>query len=155
MANRIPIRGENKALREQVEKLNQKYFGGLLKINEVGYFTDVNYQTIAQAQFSGELIVGVGGRGFIAIGVNPIFMKVPFDLTDTLVHEMIHVWQYQTGNIDRDREGHGKWVCAMGAKIMKRDPQREITRYSTRAEARMIELLQKMRMAKANVRPRN
>ncbi len=150
----IPIRGENQALRDQVEKLNQKYFNGLLKINVVGYFEEINYQTIGQAQFSGYLVPGLGGVGHIALGINPVFMKVPFDLTDTLVHEMIHIWQFQTGNVDREKEGHGKWFCAMGTKIMKRDPQREITRYATKGERRMIMLLQQMRAAKANLRPR-
>jgi hypothetical protein len=147
----IPIRGENKALRDQVEKLNQKYFNGLLKINLVGYFEEINYQTIGQAQFSGALIPGVGGRGFIALGINPVFMKIPFDLTDTLVHEMIHIWQYQTGNVDREKEGHGKWFCKMGTAIMKKDPAREITRFATRSEAKIIRLLMQMKAAKMNL----
>lgn len=151
---RLPIRGENKALREQVEALNKKYFNGLLKINTVGYFEEISYETIGQAQFSGFLIPGQGGKGDISLGINPVFMKIPFDLTDTLVHEMIHVWQYQTGNIDREKEGHGKWFCKMGTVIMKKDPQREITRYATRAERKMITLLQQMRAAKANLRSR-
>lgn len=135
---RCPIRGENAKLREQVERLNRRFFEGRLKIDTVGYFSKIDPAIIAQAQFNGIYVPGKGGEGIMNVGVNPIFMNLKFDLTDTLVHELIHIWQYQTGRLDREREGHGKYFFAAGRMIMSKDPNIEITTYATKKETKML-----------------
>lgn len=146
MADRKRIRGENPKLRAQVEKINKIYFAGKLKIDTVGFFSEIDYSTIAQAQFSGYYVDGKGGQGIMEVGVNPIFMKLPnIDLTETLIHELIHIWQYQYGHIDRDCEGHGKWFKAKAMQIMKANPKVMIKRYATQHETHIINTLQELR----------
>ena len=104
---RNEIRCENADLRMAVEKLNKTYFGGKLRIDTVGYFEEISMTTIGQAQWNHTLY-----EDWYGLGINPILKfaekKLNFDLTETLLHELIHIWQYQNDKLDKDREGHGK-----------------------------------------------
>lgn len=142
---RKKIRGENPKLRAEIEKLNKIYFAGKLKIDTVGYFENIDYETIAQAQFEGFYIDGKGGQGTMQVGVNPIFMKLNLDLTETYIHELIHIWQFQFGHIDNEYEGHGKWFKAKAMQIMKVNPKVMIKRYGTQHEAHIINTLKELR----------
>lgn len=138
MGKLLKIRGENKALREQVERLNQLYFDGKLKIHMVGYFKEISYNTIGQASF-------LDGR-FRCIGVNPVFMKLNYDITDTLVHEMVHIWQYQFDLSDiREAEGHGRTFMTKGAEIMRKNPALHVQRYATEMETKMLNYLKALK----------
>jgi len=145
--SRKDIKCENKELRAAVEALNEKYFGGKLRIDTVGYFKEISMSVIGQAQWDRNF-----GTEWLGLGVNPILSaasKLGFDMTETLIHELIHIWQYQNDKLDRDREGHGKWFNAKAIQIMQKSPEYKITRYASKEEARMIEIIKKIRMKKA------
>lgn len=146
--SRKQIKGENKELRAQVEALNQKYFGGKLRIDTVGYFAEISMNVIGQAQMNG---YRGSSNAWYGLGVNPILSaasKMGFDMTETLIHELIHIWQYQNDKLDRECEGHGKWFNAKAMQIMAKSPEYKITRYATKEESKMIEIIKKIRMKK-------
>ena len=103
--------------------------------------------TIGQAQWSHSLY-----EDWYGLGINPILKfaakKLNFDLTETLLHELIHIWQYQNDKLDNDREGHGKWFNAKAMQIMEKSPKYQISRYATKAEAKLLLLLKKIRTDK-------
>lgn len=144
---RNEIRYENADLRMAVEKLNKTYFGGKLRIDTVGYFEEISMTTIGQAQWNHTLY-----EDWYGLGINPILKfaekKLNFDLTETLLHELIHIWQYQNDKLDKDREGHGKWFNAKAIQIMEKSPKYQISRYATKAEAKLLFLLKKIRADK-------
>lgn len=141
---RNEIRCENADLRMVVEKLNKTYFGGKLRIDTVGYFEEISMTTIGQAQWNHSLY-----EDWYGLGINPILKfaakKLNFDLTETLLHELIHIWQYQNDKLDKDREGHGKWFNAKAIQIMEKSPKYQISRYATKAESKLLALLKKIR----------
>ncbi len=145
---RNEIRCENSDLRIAVEKLNKTYFGGKLRIDTVGYFKEISMITIGQAQWDHGF-----ASDWFGLGVNPILKfaakKLNFDLTETLLHELIHIWQYQNDKLDRDREGHGKWFNAKAMQIMEKSPEYKITRYATKEESKLLTLLKTIRVNKA------
>lgn len=144
---RNEIRCENVDLRMAVEKLNKTYFGGKLRIDTVGYFEEISMTTIGQAQWNHTLY-----EDWYGLGINPILKfaekKLNFDLTETLLHELIHIWQYQNDKLDKDREGHGKWFNAKAIQIMEKSPKYQISRYATKAESKLLLLLKKIRTDK-------
>lgn len=144
---RNEIRCENTDLRMAVEKLNKTYFGGKLRIDTVGYFEEISMTTIGQAQWSHDFY-----EDWYGLGVNPILKfaakKLNFDITETLIHELIHIWQYQNGKMDKDREGHGKWFNAKAMQIMEKSPKYQITRYATKEESKLLTLLKAIRANK-------
>ena len=71
-----------------------------------------------------------------------------FDLTETLLHELIYIWQYQNDKLDKDREGHGKWFNAKAIQIMEKSPKYQISRYASKAESKLLLLLKKIRTDK-------
>jgi hypothetical protein len=144
---RNEIRCENEDLRIAVEKLNKTYFGGKLRIDTVGYFEEISMTTIGQAQWSHGFY-----EDWFGLGVNPILKfaakKLNFDITETLLHELIHIWQYQNDKLDTDREGHGKWFNAKAMQIMEKSPKYQISRYATKEEAKLLTLLKAIRTNK-------
>lgn len=144
---RNEIRYENADLRIAVEKLNKTYFGGKLRIDTVGYFEEISMTTIGQAQWTHGFY-----EDWFGLGVNPILKfaakKLNFDITETLLHELIHIWQYQNDKLDTDREGHGKWFNAKAMQIMEKSPKYQISRYATKEEARLLTLLKAIRTNK-------
>lgn len=144
---RNEIRCENTDLRMAVEKLNKTYFGGKLRIDTVGYFEEISMTTIGQAQWSHDFY-----EDWYGLGVNPILKfaakKLNFDITETLIHELIHIWQYQNDKMDKDREGHGKWFNAKAMQIMEKSPKYQITRYATKEESKLLTLLKAIRANK-------
>ena len=129
------------------EKLNKTYFGGKLRIDTVGYFEEISMTTIGQAQWNHTLY-----EDWYGLGINPILKfaekKLNFDLTETLLHELIHIWQYQNDKLDKDREGHGKWFNAKAIQIMEKSPKYQISRYATKSESKLLLLLKKIRTDK-------
>ena len=144
---RNEIRCENADLRMAVEKLNKTYFRGKLRLDTVGYFEEISMTTIGQAQWNHTLY-----EDWYGLGINPILKfaekKLNFDLTETLLHELIHIWQYQNDKLDKDREGHGKWFNAKAIQIMEKSPKYQISRYATKAESKLLALLKKIRADK-------
>lgn len=144
---RNEIRCENEDLRMAVEKLNKTYFGGKLRIDTVGYFEEISMTTIGQAQWTHGFY-----EDWYGLGVNPILKfaakKLNFDITETLLHELIHIWQYQNDKLDTDREGHGKWFNAKAMQIMEKSPKYQISRYATKEEAKLLTLLKAIRTNK-------
>lgn len=144
---RNKIRCENEDLRIAVEKLNKTYFGGKLRIDTVGYFEEISMTTIGQAQWTHGFY-----EDWFGLGVNPILKfatkKLNFDITETLLHELIHIWQYQNDKLDTDREGHGKWFNAKAMQIMEKSPKYQISRYATKEEAKLLTLLKAIRTNK-------
>jgi hypothetical protein len=144
---RNEIRCENEDLRIAVEKLNKTYFGGKLRIDTVGYFEEISMTTIGQAQWSHGFY-----EDWFGLGINPILKfaakKLNFDITETLLHELIHIWQYQNDKLDTDREGHGKWFNAKAMQIMEKSPKYQISRYATKEEAKLLTLLKAIRTNK-------
>jgi hypothetical protein len=144
---RNEIRCENEDLRIAVEKLNKTYFGGKLRIDTVGYFEEISMTTIGQAQWTHGFY-----EDWFGLGVNPILKfaakKLNFDITETLLHELIHIWQYQNDKLDTDREGHGKWFNAKAMQIMEKSPKYQISRYATKEEAKLLTLLKAIRTNK-------
>lgn len=144
---RNEIRCENADLRMTVEKLNKTYFDGKLRIDTVGYFEEISMTTIGQAQWNHTQY-----EDWYGLGINPILKfaekKLNFDLTETLLHELIHIWQYQNDKLDKDREGHGKWFNAKAIQIMEKSPKYQISRYATKTESKLLALLKKIRTDK-------
>jgi hypothetical protein len=144
---RNEIRCENEDLRIAVEKLNKTYFGGKLRIDTVGYFEEISMTTIGQAQWTHGFY-----EDWFGLGVNPILKfaakKLNFDITEILLHELIHIWQYQNDKLDTDREGHGKWFNAKAMQIMEKSPKYQISRYATKEEAKLLTLLKAIRTNK-------
>lgn len=147
MATRVNIKCENADLRKAVESLNKKYFGGKLRIDVVGYFEEISMNVIGQAQYTSSPYEEVFG-----LGINPILKfcakKFNFDMTETILHELIHIWQYQNDKLDKDREGHGKWFNAKAMQIMEKSPEYKITRYASKEESKMILIIRQIRAKK-------
>jgi len=141
------IKCENEDLRRAAEALNKEFFGGKLIINRVGYFKEVSFEVVGQAQWGNK-----GPFNWYGVGINPAMKfaakKFGFDLNHIILHELIHIWQYQNDKLDKDREGHGKWFNAKAMQIMEKNPKYNIKRFSTEDEAKLLRLLKKIRVQK-------
>ncbi len=133
----ISIKCENEDLRKMFNKLNRDYFGNKLVLDEIGYFNEISMRTVAQAQFDG---------WNYKIAVNPI-CKIAKNhgyektIIETIIHEMIHIWQYQNDRLDKEYEGHGKYFKAVAMKIMEKSPEYEITRFASKNEMKLLNLV--------------
>lgn len=106
---------EDIKLRRQFDALNYTYFNGYLKVDCIGMVKHsvlknvdnsyyAGYAAVDYNQYDGKLVY------IIAINENYVYDK------GVLLHEMLHIYFYQTGNTS---EGHGENFIRKAKKLEK------------------------------------
>jgi predicted SprT family Zn-dependent metalloprotease len=101
----------------------------LLKEINATYFNselDLTYVFVSFPKMRGKLANFIArNKEWQALQINPVFQELPIEeVFDTLVHEMVHIWQYQNG-LPLDHRANFK---RKAAEIGTIDPGLDITR---------------------------
>jgi len=103
-------------IKDYAYEANKKYFDGALRLRDID-FQISNRMISVLGQFA------VSRNGEQKIKLSSIILSDPKEWHNTLVHELVHAWQYQK----KFQLGHGGSFKLMASRIRKVDPKMNIT----------------------------